>query len=335
MRVRMSNRSAELEREAPLESDSSFVPPGDSAEASGPWKPVARRETPNCLPAGVTFQPPAVRGPLLPAACAVPAHASGIASASARNRIGRERQRVIERGEPAQTTIDAVRPRYRASSRHPRRAVRRGQTPFRTVSPKGSDPFGDTGARYRHAPDGHRLRPGGRAVRDLPPPAAPRIAPPARRGDGRRRRGAARPRLRPLPQLRRALRAGMGARPDPRAETRLHRRLRAHAAPARDGPLDARDAVRDRGGHAAGVGDAALLRRRRLAHLPARLGALLALGRRRRRARRADAAGARARRPAGLSGHGVRRADPRRGAAGGPPEPGAARRCWRCSSSPA
>ena len=312
MRVRMSNRSAELEREAPLESDSSFVPPGDSAEASGPWKPVARRETPNCLPAGVTFQPPAVRGPLLPAACAVPAHASGIASASARNRTGRERQRVIERGEPARRTIDAVHP---------------------TVSRVLPGIRAECLRRYRHAPDGHRLRPGGRAVRDLPPPAAPRIAPPARRGDGRRRRGAARPRLRPLPQLRRALRAGVGARPDPRAQARLHGRLRAHAAPARDGRLDARDAVRDRGRHAADLGDAALLRRRRLAHIPARLGALLALGRRRRRARRADAAGARARRAAGLSGHGVRGPDHRRGAAGGAPAPGAARRCWRCSCS--
>ncbi len=215
MRVRMSNRSAEFDREAPLESDSSFVPPGESAEASGPWKPVARRETPNCLPAGVTFQPPAVRGPLLPAACTVPTHASDIASAS--NRIGRERQRVIERGEPARRTIDAVHPRYRASWRHPRRV-----------------------SRYRHAPDGHRLRPGGRAVRDPSPPAAPRTAPPACRGDGRRRRGAARAGLRPLPQLRRALRARLGARPDPRAQARLHGRLRAHAAPARDRRLDAR-----------------------------------------------------------------------------------------------
>ena len=49
------------------------------------------------------------------------------------------------------------------------------------------------------------------------------------------------------------------------------------------------------------------------------VGALLALGRRRRRAGRADAAGARARRAAGLPGHGVRGPDPRRGAAGGAP----------------
>src|SRR5215210_6282001 len=95
----MSNRSAEFDREAPLETDKSLVEPGDSADASGPWKPVARRQTPNCLPAGVTVQPAAVRGPPLPAACAGGAHASRIASTIVR--VGRERRRVIERGKPA------------------------------------------------------------------------------------------------------------------------------------------------------------------------------------------------------------------------------------------
>ena len=49
-------------RDAPLDTDSSIVPPGDSAEASGPWKPSASSRVRTCLPAGVTFQPAAVTG---------------------------------------------------------------------------------------------------------------------------------------------------------------------------------------------------------------------------------------------------------------------------------
>src|SRR5215203_356500 len=94
----MSNRSAEFVREAPLETESSFVDPGDSTDASGPWNPVASDEIPNCLPAGSTCQPAAVRGPPLPAACAVAGVAVRIASA--RIRAGIERLRVIERGKP-------------------------------------------------------------------------------------------------------------------------------------------------------------------------------------------------------------------------------------------
>jgi hypothetical protein len=59
-----------LERDAPLDTASSFVAPGVSADASGPWNPVAAGEIPNCRPAGVTVQPAAVTGPRLPAACA-------------------------------------------------------------------------------------------------------------------------------------------------------------------------------------------------------------------------------------------------------------------------
>src|SRR5687768_7986928 len=105
----MSNRSAEFTREAPLETESSFVEPGESADASGPWKPVALRETPNCVPAGLTVQPAAVLGPPLPAAWAEGACA--IRTASAMVRRGRERLRVIERGKPARRAIDAVRER--------------------------------------------------------------------------------------------------------------------------------------------------------------------------------------------------------------------------------
>ena len=89
----------------------------------------------------------------------------------------------------------------------------------------------------------------------------------------------------PVPQLRRALRAPVGARPRARPHARLRGGLRAHAASARDRRLDPRHAVRGRRRRAADLGDPALLRAAGLADLPARRGAVPPLGRRRRRAR--------------------------------------------------
>src|SRR5215208_3733294 len=102
----MSNRSAELARDAPLEIDRRRVPPGVRTDASGPWKPAARRAMPNWRPDGVTCQPEAVRGPPLPAAAA--GSAGTAVSASATSRRGTRERNVIVRGQPARGTIDAV-----------------------------------------------------------------------------------------------------------------------------------------------------------------------------------------------------------------------------------
>ena len=86
-----------------------------------------------------------------------------------------------------------------------------------------------TGAAAIVAADGHRLAFDGGAGHDATDPRA------ARGGDRRRGRRAAPARLRAVvPQLRRALRARVGARHRRGADAGLHRPLRADPAPARD-----------------------------------------------------------------------------------------------------
>ena len=103
--------------------------------------------------------------------------------------------------------------------------------------------------------------------------------PRARRGDLRARRGRARPRLRAVvPQLRRPLRAAVGAGPRERALARVRGRLRAHPAPAADGVRAAGAAVRGRLRRRARVRDAARLRRARVPRVRARPRAVLAVG---------------------------------------------------------
>ena len=67
-------------RVAALETDSSFWPPGESAEPSGPWKPWVVRATEISAPAGRTAQPAGVTRPLRAAS----ALAGSAASASRR-----------------------------------------------------------------------------------------------------------------------------------------------------------------------------------------------------------------------------------------------------------
>ena len=249
MRVRMSNRSAEFERDAPLESDSSFVPA--RRERRGQRALEAGRAARDAeLLAGRGHLPAAPRSPARSCRPRAPPRARA-RSASARSRMRRAGGASSNGENPRGGRSTRCAQRYRAPP-----GIRAAAC-----------------SRYRHAPDGHRLRPGGRAVRDLAPPARARAAPPAGRGDGRgRRRRCCALVYDPLvPQLRRALRAAVGARPD-RAGSRptTTARLRAHAASARDGRLDARDAVRRRRRPADALVDAAVLRRARVADLPAR-----------------------------------------------------------------
>ena len=176
-----------------------------------------------------------------------------------------------------------------------------------------------TGAAAIVAADGHRLAFDGGAGHDATDPRA------ARGGDRRRGRRAAPARLRAVvPQLRRALRARVGARHRRGADAGLHRPLRPHPAPARDPGLAGGGAVRPGRRLDHGLGRPALLRRAGVAHLPARRRALLRPGRRRGGAGGAHAPRARARRSARLPGHPVRRPDRVGGAARG--APAAARR---------
>ena len=126
-----------------------------------------------------------------------------------------------------------------------------------------------------------------------------------------------RARLRPVPQLRRPLRAALGARPLQRRHPGLHGGLRAHAAPARDLGLRARRPVRRRRRRADDLDHPALLRAAGLAHLPARRDALPPRGRDRHRARRRHPPRALPRRADRLPGHGLRLRDRRRRAARG------------------
>ena len=210
---------------------------------------------------------------------------------------------------PARGPARGRRARARAGAREAGRIIGRLRNPGRDIRRGGAD---GTGAAAIVAADGHRLAYDGGARHDATQPRA------ARGGDGR---GGGRPapaRLRAVvPQLRRALRARVGARHRDGADAGLHRPLRADAASARDAGLARGGAVRRGRRLDHGVGRPALLRRARLARLPARGGAVLARGRRRDGARGADAAGARARRPARLPGHPVRGPDRVGGAARG------------------
>src|SRR4051794_38820858 len=169
------------------------------------------------------------------------------------------------------------------------------------------------------AADGHRLPFDGGPGHDATQPTSG-AAHRARGGDRRGRRRAAPARLRTVvPQLRRSLRARVGARRRARAEPGLRGPLRPHPAPARDRRLAPRRALRPERRRDHAVARPPLLRRARLAHLPPRRRAVLALGRRRRGARRPDPAGARARRARRLPGHRLRGADRVGRAARGPP----------------
>ena len=278
---RRSNRSAELTRVAALETDSSFSAAGRERRAERALEALGRPRDRDLGPRGA--HGPARRGhPRL----AAPAVAGAVAAmATARPRSRRKAGRVIE-------------------DRKPQHDIRRGRAD-------------GTGAGAIVAADGHRLAFDGGAGHDATEPARG-AAPAPRRGDRRGGRRPAPARLRAVvPQLRRALRARVGARPrdgqtpdytGPYAPTPhpLETVVSLLAVPFGEG------------------GDAIMLwlvllvlRRARVARLPARRRAVLAAGRRRRGARGADAAGARARRPARVPGHAVRRADPVGGAARG------------------
>ena len=123
-----------------------------------------------------------------------------------------------------------------------------------------------------------------------------------------------------VPQLRRALRARVGARHRDGADAGLHRPLRPHPAPARDAWSSLVAVPFGEDGDSIMVwARPALLRRAGVAHLPARRRAVLRPGGRRGGARGAHAPGARARRAARLPGHPVRRPDRVGGAARGAP----------------
>ena len=92
--------------------------------------------------------------------------------------------------------------------------------------------------------------------------------------------------------------------------------------------------VRRRGRRDPDLADPAVLRRARLAHVPARRHALPAVGGDRHGARRRHPPRALPRRADRLPGHGLRVRDRRRGAARGASGRGAARRCSACSRSP-
>ena len=206
-------------------------PPGESAEASGPWKPVGGARDAE-LRAGRVDAPAGRRhaGRSWP----LRRPRANAAESAASSRMRSDRRRVIERR------------RTRAADESTR-WLRHGSGRV---------------SRYRHAPDGHRLAAGGRAVRDLGRAAVPHGASARRRdGRGRRRRCSALVYDR-LPQLRRALRAASGratssagssrttGRTSRPPRTRSRRSSRSLAVPFGD----AADALLD-------VADPALLRR--------------------------------------------------------------------------
>ena len=120
-------------------------------------------------------------------------------------------------------------------------AGRRRPRPPRRASPRPGGPAPPRGPRTRRPPyPARRLALSSRRDDHGTPPRA-------RRGDLRDRRDRARPDLRAVvPQLRRPLRAAVGAGPRERARAGVRGRLRADPAPAADGVRAARAAVRRR-----------------------------------------------------------------------------------------
>ena len=193
-RRRRSNRSAELIRVAALETDSSFWPDGRERRAERALEALGGARDRD-------LRPRRAHGPA----------GRGDAATSSRRRPSR--------GPRAAAAASTRRRRRRSGHRkvgNPGRDIRRGRAD-------------GTGAAAIVAADGHRLAFDGGAGHDATDPRA------ARGGDRRRGRRPAPARLRAVvPQLRRALRARVGARHRDGADAGLHRPLRPHAAPARD-----------------------------------------------------------------------------------------------------
>ena len=282
---RRSKRSAELMRVAALDTDSSFWPDGDSAEPSGPWKPCAERATEICRSGRADR--PARRG-------------HGRAPLRRLGRRGGQR----EAGEHEQDGGEGGGSDHRRLI-NPGRDIRRG----------GAD---GTGAAAIVAADGHRLAFDGGAGHDATGQRA-RLLPAVATVVG-------------VAVLLRLVYEPWFLNYDARYALVWARDIATGLTPDYTGPYAPDPApARDRSSSLVAVpfgegGDSimvwarpALLRRARVARLPARRGAVLARGRRRGGARGADAAGARARRAARLPGHPVRRPDRVGGAARGAP----------------
>ena len=273
-------------RVAALETDSSFWPEGESAEPSGPWKPWVVRATEISRPRRA--HGPARRG-----------HAR-LRRRGGRRRSGRQRE--------------ARRARAGGTRESGHRKVRNRGATFDAVArteparPLSSPRMG-TASRSTAAP--------------ATMPQSLRAAPTAARGGDRRRgRRPAPARLRAVvPQLRRALRARVGARHRDGADAGLHGPLRPDPAPARDRwsrssrCRSARAATRSWSGSSCSASACSCGSPTGSAPSCSRP------GRRRGGARGADAPGARARRAARLPGHPVRRPDRVGGAARGAPAP--------------